>query len=99
MVKKNKSSSTDSSEKPGSAEKGEKNPTNRHGLETCGLPDNLTEMRLEMRRVIHRLKVHQLELEMQQEELNLANIQLEQSREQSMRIASGYLMQKSSRFA
>gem|GEM_PF-1202100 len=45
------------------------------------IPDNLPEMRLEMQRIMHKLKVHQLELEMQQEELNQANIKLEKNRE------------------
>jgi two-component system cell cycle sensor histidine kinase/response regulator CckA len=81
MVKKNKSSLTDSSERSGGAEKGEERGTSRYGSDLYGLPDNLPEMRLEMQRVIHKLKVHQLELEMQQEELNLANMKLEQNRE------------------
>ncbi len=70
---------TDSPEKPGGAEKKEKKVSLKNGLDAYGLPDNLPEMRLDMQRVMHKLKVHQLELEMQQEELNRANIKLEQS--------------------
>ncbi len=65
-------------------EKGESDITKKHFVDDyvkAGGIDNLPELRLEMQRVMHKLKVHQLELEMQQEELNQANIQLEKSRE------------------
>jgi signal transduction histidine kinase len=81
MVKKKEPLSSDFSEEEGAIDKSKASPVDDYDALKAGRIDNLPELRLERQRVMHKLKVHQLELEMQQEELNLANIQLEKSRE------------------
>ncbi len=81
MVNKKEPLLRDFSEKEGCSEKSKPNALYDYDALKEGKIDNLPELRLEMLRVMHKLKVHQLELEMQQEELNRANIALEKSRE------------------
>jgi len=81
MSDKNESLLRDFSEKERGSETTKVNSPNDYDALKAGRIDNLSELRLEMDRLMHKLKVHQLELEMQQEELNQSSIALEKSRE------------------